>query len=149
MKCKDVLDKKLPAAGENEITWHESRWIVRLLSDSNRCLVRKIIIFYNMKCPVMGRFWFGGSVKRSYQILWSDLMIFRLTAREGWLVIMVNAGSRMTFMKTWFVAASWGWNLKSHDMGIASRRWELGRHRTEMDKCNWWMLSDRKVEMGF
>jgi hypothetical protein len=41
MKCKDVLDKKLRVAGENEIACHESRWIVRLLSDSNCCLVKK------------------------------------------------------------------------------------------------------------
>ena len=33
MKCKDVLDEKLRVVDENEITWHESRWNVRLLSD--------------------------------------------------------------------------------------------------------------------
>lgn len=51
MKYKDVLDKKLRVAGENEITWHESRWNVGLLSDSDRCLVRSL--------------WFGGSVRCS------------------------------------------------------------------------------------
>lgn len=51
MKCKDVLDKKLRVAGENEITWHESRWIVGLLSDSDRSMVRSL--------------WFGGSVRCS------------------------------------------------------------------------------------
>lgn len=51
MKYKDVLDKKLRVAGENEIAWHESRWNVGLLSDSDRSMVRSL--------------WFGGSVRCS------------------------------------------------------------------------------------
>jgi hypothetical protein len=54
MKCKDVLDKKLPVAGENEIAWHELRWDVRLLSIAVAAWWEKIIIFYNMKCKDIG-----------------------------------------------------------------------------------------------
>ena len=85
MKCKDVLDKKLRVAGENEIAWHESRWNVGLLSDSDRGLAAAW-------CEVYGS-----------EDLWDalvgsrDLDHDRLSIREGWLVIMMSAASGMAW----------------------------------------------------
>jgi hypothetical protein len=65
MKCKDVLDKKLPVAGENEITWHELKlkWNVRLLSIAIAAWWKNNYFFIIMKCedvemvlPVTGSF---------------------------------------------------------------------------------------------
>ena len=119
----------------------------------------KIIIFYNMKWYVMGRFWFGGFVGMPYRIArsWTSSCYTRrmfgqgqvkdIHGWQGWLVIMVSAVSGMAWRHdsrmTW-----WVWNLKFHDMGIGrdTGNWDgIGR------KWRWrrWMLSDRMVEMGF
>ena len=115
MKCKDVLDKKLRVVGENEITWHESRWNVGLLSDNDRCLVRSL--------------WFGGSAD-----LLLDLVILihdRLSIREGWLVIMMSAASGMAWRHdSSMVGESGIWNSMTWE-SIALM--ELGWHRTEME----------------
>ena len=115
MKYKDVLDKKLRVVGENEITWHESRWNVGLLSDNDRCLVRSL--------------WFGGSAD-----LLLDLVILihdRLSIREGWLVIMMSAASGMAWRHdSSMVGESGIWNSMTWE-SIALM--ELGWHRTEME----------------
>lgn len=134
MECEDVLDKKLRVTDRNEIKWHESKWIIRLLSDSNHYLVRSLgsedallvlVIFFR--------------IARS----WQD----RLPIQKDRLVIMMSAVSRITWRHdSWMTRHDW--NLKFHDMGIGRVDWNwdgIGQ------KWRWWrwMLSDRKVEMGF
>ena len=133
MKCKDVLDKKLRVADENEIAWHESRWIVRLLSIAIAAWWENNYFFI---------IW---NVLRWEDFGSEDLLGCFIGSRD---LIHYGECCQQDGMKTWFLDGSWGGNLKFHDMGIArvDMNWDgIGR------KWRWrrWMLSDRKVEMGF
>lgn len=86
----------------------------------------KIIIFYNMKWPVVGRFWFGGSAD-----LLSDREIFfhvnmrRMIGHHG-------ECCQRDDMKTWFAKDQVWLESEIPWHGNRSRRYELGWHRTEM-----------------
>ena len=99
MKCKDILDKKLRVVGENEIAWHESRWNVGLLSDSDRSMVRSLWFICEML--LLDRAILIMIDCQYEKVDWSSWWVLPV----GWHEDMIHVG--------W-----WVWNLKFHDMWI-------------------------------
>lgn len=126
MKCKDVLDKETSRRGWK---WNHMTWI------EMDCYWIAIAAWWEV---------YGSEDLWDALIGSRDLDHDRLSIREGWLVIVVIAASGMTWRHD-SRTTIWIWNSMTWE-SIALM--ELVWHQTEMEAKRW-MLSDRRVEMGF